>query len=709
MKPKTRKYYRKPNSLSEAAGGTNFRLILVTVLLLLGFFLILVKLVVVQVIDHDYYKEKADINKNRREKIAAKRGTIYDRQGRVLARDIIQYKVAIAGTLATNRRKLVRQVADILHIPAAPLLRKVRQNKDFVYAKRRVDAKTATSLGKIKDPGLQLERRLLRVYPFKENGAQLIGFCDVDNKPLGGIEYQYNQFLQGKPGWKVFLRDALGNRIQNLDFTGEDPIDGLDVILTIDMNYQRILEDELKNAVHKNKAVEGVAILLDPHTGEVLAMSNVPGFDPNDYGKYSDLSRKNRAISDVVEPGSTFKFAVFATALENLNIDLDHDILFCENGKFPFHGQVITDHKKYGWLSLHKILVNSSNIGTMKLMEKLNKRVFYNYVRNFGFGMVTGIDLPGESSGILHSLKRFSKTTHYYMSIGYEVGVTPLQLLNAYAAIANGGKLLKPYVVKRVVDAQNQIIRENTPEVIRQVISPETAAELNSLLTDVVREGTGRKAALKGITIAGKTGTAQLYNAKTGTHDKRHHLASFVGYFPAENPQFALLVMIRQPKGIYYGGQVAAPCFREMARRIGTIAQLQITELTTGESPATPTKKTLFPDLCGQDVELAKSIFAGRGLSIEVRGEGKFVSRQEAIKSGNKILGVRLFLSPYPAWKKQVMPSLRGLSIKESLNILAHYNLVASVEGYGVVVKQFPRAGEKIVPNKSVRLVCNPS
>ncbi|HFE65399.1 MAG TPA: penicillin-binding protein 2, partial [Caldithrix sp.] len=632
MRPKTRKYYQKPDSSPEPAGGTNFRLILVTTLLLLGFLLVLVKLVVVQIIDHDYYKEKADMNKNLREKVAAKRGTIYDRQGRELARDVIQYKVAIVGTLTANKEELVRQVADILNIPAARLLRKVRQNKKFVYAKRRVDAETAQRLRKIKDPGLQLERRLLRVYPFKENAAQIIGFCDVDNKPLGGIEYQYNQFLQGKPGWKVFLRDALGNRIPNLDFAGEEPIDGLDVILTIDMNYQRILEDELKNAVQKNKAVEGVAILLDPRSGEVLAMSNVPGFDPNDYSHYSDVSRKNRAVSDVVEPGSTFKFTVFATALENLNINLNNDILYCENGKFPFHGQTIIDHKPYGWLSLRKILVNSSNIGTMKLMEKLNKRVFYNYVRNFGFGMVSGIDLPGESSGILHSLKKFSKTTHYYMSIGYEVGVTPLQLLNAYAAIANGGRLMKPFVVKSVVDAQKQAVRENLPEVIRQVISPETAAELNSLLTDVVREGTGRKAALEGIAIAGKTGTAQLYNTKTRSHDKRRHLASFVGYFPAENPQFALLVMIRQPRGVYYGGQVAAPCFREMARRICTIAQLQPTGFTRSEPAAPPGKKPLLPDLTGQDLELARNIFVGRGLSIEVRGEGKFVSRQELIK-----------------------------------------------------------------------------
>ncbi|GAB4376887.1 MAG: penicillin-binding protein [Calditrichia bacterium] len=708
MKRKSKKnpnrYFSQPSGENRA----NFRLIFLTMVLVACFLVIGVKLFILQVLRHDYYLSEAEKNTLKRIPIPARRGAIYDRKGRELAKDIIQYSVAIRAKYAKNKDELVRKVAQALKISPKSILSSMQRSPNFAYVAHRISSDLAESLLLIRDPGLILERRLLRVYPYKENGAHFLGYCDVENKPLGGIEYQYNAFLQGKPGWKIYLRDAIGNQVPNLDYAGEDPLDGLDVVLTIDIDYQLILEEELKNAIESHRARDGAAILMDPHSGEILAMANYPRFDPNFPNKYEAENRKNRVISNIVEPGSTFKFAVLSTALENLNVDLDRDIYFCENGRFKLADHVVVDHKPYGWLTLRKVIENSSNIGTMKLMEKLNKRVFFKYVRNFGFGMVTGIDLPGESHGILHPLKNFSSTTHYFMSIGYEIGVTPLQLVNAYAVIANGGNLLRPYIMKAVYDHRKKIVAENKPEVIRKVISKETTDLINSVLQGVVKEGTGTLANIEQVPIAGKTGTAQLYNPETGQHDPSKHLASFVGFFPAHNPQFVLLVMISQPRGVYYGGSVAAPVFREMAQRIYSLASVEPLDLTEESIPSGNREAEFLPDVENMNVEVAQKILENHGIPVEVVGSGLNVLRQQKVQIGEEIAGIRLYTET-PIKKESVMPSLKGLSIKESLSILGSYNVNTSIEGHGVVIEQYPKPGTKIAESSVIKLVCNPS
>lgn len=704
---KNKKYYHTPNSNPEKK--INFRMVVVFLVALACFGLIFAKLVIVQVVKHSYYAGLARRNIENRKTIPAKRGSIFDRQGREVALDILQYSVGINPGRVKDRPLPVRKISRILDIPVSVIRRKIRENPGFAYLAHRVPPEKALRLRKLKDPRLVLEKRFLRVYPYKENGAHLIGACGRDNQPLSGIEYEYNRYLQGKPGWKVYQKDALGNQLPNPDFAGEDPIDGLDITLTIDMDYQIILEDELKKAAEKSKAQGGVAILLDPNTGEVLALANYPQFDPNQPKTFRLPDMKNRGVADVFEPGSTFKIVPLSAALENLALDLDREIIYCENGRYQLFGKTILDHKKYGWLTLRRVIENSSNIGMMKLARKLPRELFFRYVRNFGFGMITGIDLPGESAGILHPLEKFSRSTHYYMSIGYEIGVTPLQLVNAYAAIANGGKLYRPFVVKKVYGTDHRVLRENGTETIRQVISPETSALITETLRGVVEEGTGKKARVEGLPVAGKTGTAQLYNARTGKYDNRKHVASFVGFFPADNPRFVLLVMIRQPAGAYYGGLVAAPVFRNMARRIYSLASPGNTPFPEIKQVVNPKTVKYIPRVEKLNVKVATDILREKGIKVEVVGKGNKVLRQEEMETDGRITGVRLYLENNLTTRSLKMPRIKGLSLKEALDILASYNLMPSVEGHGVVVAQVPAPGEKIQEAQTVKLICRPS
>ncbi len=710
MRKKTTRYRNNPRLRNRDNRQFVLRLSLVTIVLAIGFVAVSAKLVILQVVDHTYYAARAKKAVENRREVPARRGTIYDRRGRVIAEDVLYYDVALDGTVLKQKEKTIRRLAVLLGVPERTIKQRLRKKPRFAKVKWQVPVELAEEIRSWGNPGIILERRFSRSYPFNENGAQLIGFCNVDNKPMGGIELQYNQYLQGKPGWKMYLRNARGEQLPSPDVPGENPIDGFDVVLTLDMEFQTILEDELKSGAEKYRAKEAQAILLDPHTGEVLAMANYPQFDPNHYRRYPISVMRNRAISDLFEPGSTFKLVLLTAALENLHLDLDKDIVFCENGKYRLFGRTVWDHKPYGWLTFRKVIENSSNIGCMKIAERLKREVLYRYARNFGFGMITGIDLPGESPGKLHPLKQFSRISHYFLSIGYEVGTTPLQLINAYAAVANGGKLMHPYILKEVLGSQKEPLYANRPEMIRQVISEETARLVTQTLTGVVQRGTGRFAALPSLTIAGKTGTAQVYDPEKKDYDNRRHIASFVGFFPAEAPQYVLLVVVKEPRGEYYGGRVAAPIFKNIARRLISLESVPLEKLARQE-PENPEGKgsKIFPTLESYPLELARQILRNRGIEMELVGKGNRVKAQKIVREDNKVVKVCLYLEEEKESSAPVMPRLQGLSLKEALAVLAQYRLSPTIEGFGVVVQQVPRPGVRIKENQPVKLVCKPS
>jgi cell division protein FtsI/penicillin-binding protein 2 len=497
--------------------------------------------------------------------------------------------------------------------------------------------------------------------------------------------------------------------VPNLDFPGEDPIDGMDVKLSLDIEFQIIVDDELKKAVKSSKAVDGIAILIEPKSGEILALSNYPYFDPAKPNRYRPGVLKNRAVTDIFEPGSTFKIVTLAAALEILQIKLDQDIFFCENGKYRLFGHQFTDYKKYGWLTARRVFEHSSNIGVVKIAEKLKKEVLFNYARNFGFGIRSGIDLPGESVGILNPIKRFSKTSHLFMSFGYEVGVTPVQLISAYSVLANGGKLVKPKVMLAIQEKDNRVVKMNHPETIRRVISEEASDLMTSVLLGAVKNGTGKEAYHENLEVAGKTGTAQLYDIEKGTYDSRKHLASFVGYFPASAPRYVLLVMIRHPQGEYYGGRVAAPVFKNIGQRIMGLQPMDQEALAqlihNRENQTSPVP----PNVIGLEREMAEDILEDADIDVKFSGKGEFVARQENIIEDGNLIRVELFMADFNRKKVTLMPELTGMSLKEAINLLADINITPQVVGYGVVISQQPKAGSKILSKKPVKLECKPS
>ena len=412
---------------------------------------------------------------------------------------------------------------------------------------------------------------------------------------------------------------------------------------------------------------------------------------------------------DIFEPGSTFKIVTLAAALEMLHIKLDQDIFYCENGKYRLYGQQFTDYKPYGWLTARRVFEHSSNIGVVKIAEKLKKEVLFNYARNFGFGTKSGIDLPGESVGILNPLKRFSKASHLFMSFGYEVGVTPLQLVSAYGVLANGGKLMKPKVMLAIQEKDKRVVKKNHTEIIRRVISRDAADLMTSVLLGAVKNGTGKEAYYENLEVAGKTGTAQLYDIEKGTYDSRKHLASFVGYFPAYAPRYVLLVMIRQPQGKYYGGQVAAPVFKNIAQRIMSLQpmdQVVLAQLIQNRKNQT---SPVLTNVIGLEREMAVDILEDAGFKVKVSGKGKFVSRQQKILEDGNLIGVKLFMADLTPKQVTVMPALTGMSLKEALSLLSDFDITPVIVGHGVVISQQPKAGSKIFDKKPVKLKCQPS
>jgi cell division protein FtsI/penicillin-binding protein 2 len=710
MREKDRKYHHYPTSQGPAGKRkVNFRLGFLFLLIFSCFVAVGVKLVILQIVKHDEYAEKRRQNAENRYQVPARRGAILDRRGRVLAKDVLFYSVGVSVNRLKNRPAALNVLSSSLNIPLSVVESKLRKNAKFVYLAQKVLPSRVEKIKALRDPGIVLERGFNRVYPYKFNAAQVLGFCGTENQPLGGIESRYNDFLQGKPGWMMLQKDAFGYQLPDLDYPGEESIDGLNVTISLDIDYQMILDDELKQSVERYNAQDGIAILMDPRSGEIIALSNYPFFDPELPAQYPAASLKNRAISDVFEPGSTFKIVTLATALEYLNLNLDRDIIFCENGSYPKYAHTFRDYTKYGWLTARRVFENSSNIGVVKIAEKLKKEVLYKNIRNFGFGMPTGIDLPGESAGLLSSVDKFSKTTHLFLSFGYEVGVTPLQLICAYAAIANEGNLMKPYFLRSISSFDGKRQLENHGEIIRRVISKETAEIMTGVLEGVIERGTGKEAHLENLSIAGKTGTAQLYDMEKATHSSRKHLASFVGYFPSQDPRFVLLVMVRDPKGSYYGGVVAAPAFREISRRIMSIGSLESGNVATLAPHSTDDQEPVIPNLENLDKNVALKILKDLNLSVSVQGNGSEVIRQEEVRRNGRLTGIILYVRDESHISENVMPSLTGLSLKQALDMLSRIDITPDYDGHGIVISQQPKAGSLIQNNKKVKLTLKPS
>jgi cell division protein FtsI (penicillin-binding protein 3) len=522
------------------------------------------RLVWLQVTRHEHYARKAAAQHQRVLDLEPPRGTIYDARGRVLAVSVEVDSVFAEPSRVVDRAATARQLARVLGLDAAELEQRLGQERDFVFVARKLDPPQASAVRELELPGIHFLRESKRYYPLRDLAAQVLGFVGTDHKGLAGLEAHYDRVVAGRPGRRTVLRDAHRRTLlsHRLSYVEAEP--GADLHLTLDAVVQHVVERELAVAVAKHHARGGTAVVLDPRTGAVLALASVPSYDPNRFRDAAPARWRVPAVTDAFEPGSTFKLVTASAVLAHGVLTLD-DVLDCEMGGITLAGVLIRDHHAFGRLTVRQVLAKSSNVGTIKLALQLGEVRLFEAVRAFGFGERTGVDLPGESPGIVRPLRSWSALSKAYVSFGQEVSVTPLQLARAVAAVANGGRLRRPYVVARMTGEEGEEDLAG-PFDQGQAIPPGVAAQLADVLATVVAEGTGRQAAVEGYPVAGKTGTAQ--KVVGGRYSHRHFVASFVGFAPVGEPRLVGVVALDEPWPLYHGGQAAAPVFAAIARQV---------------------------------------------------------------------------------------------------------------------------------------------
>lgn len=631
----------------------NERLLMVGGMIGVGLLLVLLRLVQLTVVQSEGLSRQAAGQHQRRFVLAPRRGEIVDRHGEPLALSFPTESLFVrTRELPTAAETQAVALASTLHLPLQEVQKTLRSSSPFVWLKRQASPEEAARVRALRLSGVDSVEEDRRFYPQSALAAPLLGFTDIDAKGLEGVERTYDPYLRGEPREMFEERDATGHTFVVQE--GIIPPEAFNVRLTLDAGLQYIVEQELLRAVTDTRATAGTAVVLDPETFEILALAHVPTFDPNDPGKTRAEDRRNPAISNCYEPGSTLKVLLAAAALDSGSVHPEERI-FCELGRYPVGRYVIHDHHPYGMLTFAEVLQHSSNIGAAKIAERLGKSIYHQYLRDFGLGQRTGVDLPMESPGMLASVEDWARINLVTASFGHGVAVTPLQLASAFAALANGGKLMKPYLVSAVFDAAGKVIKANKPTYIRQVVRPETAKLLMQLLERVVeREGTGWRARIEGVRVAGKTGTSQKING-AGGYSAHGRIASFVGVVPVEQPRFVILVAIDEPKTAVYGGQVAAPVFHAIASQALLRIGIDGTKL---------------------DVELARTaVTTATGQILKGRFSSHLYAPPLSSSLGSAPMG-------------DATPNFIGMSLRSALRVAQREGIRITAVGSGYVTRQ---------------------
>lgn len=617
---------------------------------------VVVRLVQVQLVRHEHYVARAKQQQESTLAMNPVRGSILDTRGRVLAESVAAESIYADPRDVTDRRAAAKALARVkgIGLTAREIEAKLRSRSSFAWIARQLPLEVTAEVRKLGLPGIYFIEAHRRSYPRAMLGANVIGYVGLDGYGLAGIEQTFEKHVSGTPGKVTLLRDARrGAYLLGADGANR-PRDGHHVVLTIDAVVQFIAERALRNAVETRRATGGSVIVMDPNDGSILAMASYPTFDPNRFGDFPAASWKNRNVQDLYEPGSTFKVVTAAAGLEE-RLVTPSQVIDCGDGAITIANITINEHdgKRYGLQSFEDVIVNSSNVGTVRVGLALGQNRFYDWIRRFGFGERAGLPLPGESAGLLRRTERWTQVSPASISIGQEIGVTPLQIVRAVSAVATGGVLVEPRIVKQVIDDEGQSVYEPARSAPRRVMSEKTAAVLNEILKNVVSRGTGAQAAMLEHVVAGKTGTAQ--KAGRGGYLPGHYVGSFVGYVPADQPRLTILVVIDDPRGEHYGGIVAAPVFREIAE--GTLRYM-------GVAPSIP----------------SRTIAVGR-------------TRLAAISQ-----------SARPNGPAAAVPDLRGLDARAAVARAVSSGLTVRAIGSGVVISQEPRAGGALPASRRVTL-----
>lgn len=658
------------------------------------------RLASLQIWSVDTYTHRARSQHVKQKVLQANRGRILDRQGRVLATNLESQSFFVnkISNLDSLRSLAVRFSHEAGQNETA-LLKRLEEKRPFVWFARKMMNGPATD--DLPD-GVGRVVEMRRIYPMGTLSSQILGYTDTDNNGIEGIERGFDNLLKGKPGELSARVDARGHVISSLGAVKHLPQNGEDLYLTLDADYQSIAEEELAATIDSFQARSGMAIVMAPHTGEILAMANVPTYDPNDFGQYKPWKRRNRVVTDQFEPGSTFKVIAVAAGLEEQKIHPEEKF-YCENGQLPVAGgQMIRDTHPSDTLTVRNIVGESSNIGTVKIARKIGKRDMFRYMRLFGFGAKTGSDLPGEVSGQLRHPSDWSDRSLETLSIGQEIAATALQVATAYGAIANGGQLMTPTIFKKATQNDSTTL-ENAPRPIRQVISPETARTLTSILEGVVTHGTGENAQVLGYRVAGKTGTAQQIKEGQPGYDPERYISSFVGFLPAERPELLCLVAIDKPKDIHWASQVAAPTFSRIMQRILSLRQTPLrhrARLT--EQNADTAQAQMY--LVGLSRQTATGVLSRLGWTYKFAGDGDQVVRQHLNPKQKEAL---LFLeTPQAEEQALLVPDLRGVTMRQAVSYLTALGLRVQIQGSGKVISQTPAPGARVIPGALCKVAC---
>ncbi|ACF13295.1 Peptidoglycan glycosyltransferase [Chloroherpeton thalassium ATCC 35110] len=692
---------QKRETQANRENEQNLRMYLVLAGMLIFVATIISKLAFVQIINASEYREKAKRQYETIMPLKAKRGIIYDRNLRRLATSLTVVSFAADPKLIENKQAIADSLSLVFNKSAKYYFQRLNEKKRFVWLERNVSIDVAWKLISMDLTGIIVRKEQNRYY---ENlASQVIGFTNTDNQGISGIELNYDSVLCGKDGSIFMQRTGDGMVFPAVDKPLIDPIDGNSLQLTLDMNIQAIVESELKNGIRKAGAQAAIAIVMDVKTGEILAMANEPDFDMNAKSTYESTRVRNRAITDAYEPGSTFKIVMLSAATE-LGLYNPNDIVFGENGQYRIQGRTIYDHEKLGKITFAEAITHSSNIVAAKVALQIGEEAFYKYARDFGFGEKTGIDLLGEIPGQLKPREEWSKISLPWMAHGYEVLVTPLQIISAYAAVANDGILMRPFVIKREISQDGEVVNETEPIKIRRVMQAETAQKVRRYFRGVVDSGTGVPAQINGLEVGGKTGTAQRY--VDGSYRRGSYVATFVGFFPVEKPEIAMLVMMINPTNGYYGSTVAAPVFSNIGRRVvATSEDIRSRMLASGESISDErhfldsVQSVVVPNVCGLTPEEAKELLRVHKLDFSRENEQEGLVVWQGVAPGARASVWSKVPLRYSADSEHeyTMPKLIGLRADRAIALAGQMGMRIKIRGKGSrVVAQYPNSGATV-------------
>jgi cell division protein FtsI/penicillin-binding protein 2 len=667
----------------------------VAVFLLLWMTAVGARLAYLQTSQHEWLSKRARAQQTGVETEQAVRGLILDRQGRELARSVDVDSFFADPREVEKVEETATSLARVLDLDALALASKLKEAKDarrgFVWLARKVDAERAKVLHDLKLKGVYSIEEQKRRYPNGPLAAHILGYVGLDEKGLAGVEQIYDASLNGEAGRVVFDKDGQRRAFES---EGRAPSDGRTVVLTIDQTVQYIVERELAAAVERTHAKSAAAVVLDPRTGEILALANAPTFDPNEAAGTSAEARRNDALQNIYEPGSTFKLVAYTAALEEKLITPDTRIE-CP-GSIALPGRVVHDHAR-GSLTATEALAKSSNVAAIKLGLKLGNERLYEYIRRLGFGSKTGVELPGETAGLVRPVSRWQPGSIGSVPIGQEVGVTPVQMAAAYASIANDGVRVAPHLVREVRDAEGRVVEQAQPESHR-VVSEEVARELRGMLESVTLKGTAKAAQLEGYTAAGKTGTAQKVDPKTHAYSQTKYVASFVGFAPVEKPAAVIIVVLDEPEGLHQGGQVSAPVFSAIADQVLPYLDVMPDTMPDSRTPnapgqlasnSTPARIAPAQASAGASVEHEGAASENAGLPEVARGRAGEISEVVYAPAGERAL---------------LMPDLRGRSVRDVARICSQLGLELEARGEGRAVRQSPAVGASVESGQTVRI-----